>query len=1259
MKYKFEINSEKGIAIIFALGLVSLLFVLALGFFTSSIIQKEIGNNNNNLTSTRLLAESGLQRAIASMKLNSINAEKDFSNVYTHEGDGSKVYYEDLSELLPTTMNNITYYSWPSDYDSSNNNSVTWQYIKDETNNNRLLYRFAYVTLPTKVKPTNYKLFGEKIDLSASVDTGLNAEANHIYAVSENFPTTEATSIDGNGNPVIGRPGRDISELFLSTLSFIDKTDTAEKLSVTNAYPKGLLQYGQRWESLSAMCDSFNENETPIGNKTPFSENCIFDGIPTPEAFTYEDSYDVRTNNGLYHRFNLTRNDWEHLSVNDMVDTENCLKEYSESDSGNIEKCIPWIANWKAAGDYNSADICKKQISANIIDYNDSNTIATTDNADSPSYVGLEKCPYINELNLEFTGSVSLQAASDDGYSIFSGGTLHIVGYPGTLHLSSGHANGSLEIGGLYGGYVEASGIFSSPTTAYTYNSSVTTEVLETQSTPAMPQSLSWYKSQASSNSTSFTVDITVSNKSPDEIRISGTDIGNGKSDNKDVPEGCVIYTTGNITIDGDLSRTVTLVAEGNVSIDPNLTVSLTPAVEDTLIYAGGRVDIDYCDFEASGIIKADAEIEILNSTLYLTDAYLWSKGSSTIKMCEGTISGGGGSSGDSSEYVCNVHLKKAQLEVVDMYSTILPNFTTDPLDSSNSVNCLAEITIEGSYNWNVDDTDSEVNFSKTFNIGINAGSKAYSYNSNSDLINLDISPSSTIINNEDIKSSIEDFQITNLKVKLTDADSNLLDFSFIEPSTVYTATENEDEDESSGVTVNGDLNINSGSNNSSHPFIMQTSGGQIDVDDLKAWSSSDTFEGTASEIKIKAKNNGEEGNSLTINGETVSLNSGTYYTFTGIMSVSIENRTHGNGKALGNWWIDISGSNISIDPGFTDTTVTETEEEGGLPTLSSDGTFSTLYFNYQVADPRQNLNPEDWAGVYEFKNITNSETETETAVGTIGLINTKFSPNRGNYTDSDLEPYATEPWELSTAFIRNDSMLSPWELGFIHRGKAWQTMNLKKYNSSEGYNGGGNSYEDGDANILDQIKMTKNTQTYGKLNINSGINEVLKTLFAQIRVGSNIASTEGPGALKTYDGSQTSYITDNEAKTFADSLIAINGNGTDSSKQFYTRAEILKNNNISNWFTSFGNTDALKEEVIGKYINLSTALRQLPDEFNVIVVAQTIKDLGGTINNKECQTGRYDVGGDLILATQKILATVRRNPVNDKFYITDLEYVD
>ena len=286
-------------------------------------------------------------------------------------------------------------------------------------------------------------------------------------------------------------------------------------------------------------------------------------------------------------------------------------------------------------------------------------------------------------------------------------------------------------------------------------------------------------------------------------------------------------------------------------------------------------------------------------------------------------------------------------------------------------------------------------------------------------------------------------------------------------------------------------------------------------------------------------------------------------------------------------------------DPSSTDTDfydfsyIVDSEYGDDSEIISSDGTAQTLYLDYQINDPRQNLLHTDWEDI-------GVDTGTDPAVvGTLGNVNDNITPAGGG--EADTETGASEPWDVSTAYIRNAPMESPWELGLIHRGQKWQTINLKSYNSSEGMKGGGNDYNDGDANILDQIKMTSDNTTYGKININTELKDVLKVLFEKIRVGTDVDTPESDSTGFELDSIRAGYLADS---TLAGSAAA----------PFYTRAQILRaSDGVSKLYNNdllIGQTtDATQEEIIGKFINLTKALP--PDTYTVIVVAQTIKDIG------------------------------------------------
>ncbi len=967
MKFKKLNNSEDGIAIVFALGVVSLLFVIGLGFVTTAIIKNKTAENYASKGMAQMVAQSALERSKFVMKeyFSETTEDIDYTKIVSHEGDGSITYTENLSDFLATVENgnNQEVFSWDTRYPgetytpATDSEDVTWQYIPANSGiNTPITARFAFIVTDSPDTPTILRIFGKKIDPSTSIDSGLNAFNNSTNAISEYYPASEATSVDADGNAVIGRPGRDISELFLATMSLIGQTDTASRLSADNisGSPSGLLAYGARWSDLDELCDSFADAAAPITDaaKTSLKNLFAFNYLPIPEAFWTDTDYSIHTKAGMKHRFNLTRTDWNDLSVDDILDTQNNIIAYNANDDGDTEKCIPWLANWKYSGDFGSTDSCKKQIVANLIDYNDSNYIATTNETVTTSaqdfnasYVGLEKCPYINELKL-----------------IFSIAFWNYGPWPPT-------------------------------------------------ETPG------------------------------DQKRLNGFNFR---------------LQLGDIEV-------VNMYDESNTAL--------------------AEVFVDY-DF------KYDVSFQ-----LYYIPYYRW-------------------------------------------YGP----FTT-------GIQTVPNRTITRSFT-SVSSSPTDYGYQEYNNFDDWTGWK---------------------------------YLASHLLSGFPDSYINIESFS------AY-------------------LNIN--------------------------------------EVKVKLRNS--------------------------------------------------SDANILYDFSYVDDSV-DTQNlilDYTVPTGGNTVQYIYTVSDFEVNDPRQNLLSDKWelhdppSPAYIEGLSASAGISAASALNYGSTLNAKNSnydlptlPDSNNY---DPEPTATEPWLISTAYVRNAPMKSPWELGFIHRGSNWQTINLKKYNSLEGLDGAGNAYYDdsvesgyGDANILDQVKMTTATETYGKINVNSEIEEVLTVLYEKVRVGTDLKTASDPGNI-----TGTNEVTTTFAQAFAADLIEKSGGEADSSKHFFSRAEMLKNSGMSAALSTDTtvqgisidldrDTDATQEELIGKFINLTTSLEHVPDQFCVVVVAQPIQDIGGVTLNVDTNDdgdvdsqipttiGTYDVGGDRVLGIQMMLFTVRRDPDTGELYVIDYDFLD
>ena len=428
-----------------------------------------------------------------------------------------------------------------------------------------------------------------------------------------------------------------------------------------------------------------------------------------------------------------------------------------------------------------------------------------------------------------------------------------------------------------------------------------------------------------------------------------------------------------------------------------------------------------------------------------------------------------------------------------------------------------------------------------------------------------------------------------------------------------------------------------------------------------------------------------------------------------------------------------------------------------------------------EARDPRQNLNPNfttpkksDWnlaptvvaysdAGNGErpvpsmnITVITDGEADT-TARVTGGKVNTYSKPsnpqwlsNSGSATalesaDVDKETVADPAWlgdtadkHVSTAYIRNAPMVSPWEIGLIHRAREWRTLNLKRAGGfgsnaevqladiDSGYNwtDEGTEYRNGDGAILEFIKVGVSCRCMGKVpltllapkvireggtdwnEIEESYNkDIIKMLFDGIRVGQTMkqfyaetkfgeASGSTGTAITVDAGDITDFVKEVER------LCALSGDSEFRMRSQFLNSEYGDRNGKYTFEMAQMDNDAQREELIGKTINLLTVNEVTPPNiFRVIVVAQSIRDVGGigtdipitkihNDSNKElaCQIGRFDFVSDStnwenntyfdeITGEVKALVTIERIPAVDengnknkdygRMVITGIEFID
>ena len=459
-----------------------------------------------------------------------------------------------------------------------------------------------------------------------------------------------------------------------------------------------------------------------------------------------------------------------------------------------------------------------------------------------------------------------------------------------------------------------------------------------------------------------------------------------------------------------------------------------------------------------------------------------------------------------------------------------------------------------------------------------------------------------------------------------------------------------------------------------------------------------------------------------------------------------------------------------------TETTLVQIEVDDNKLTIPNNYDFTTLC-DFSVRDPRQNLNLfikdnlnndevklSDWSLTLLPQNYNKNDDSDAIKSKTIhtlgnnakwnissqidgddGHVNKCSDPSSpADYVKKNTFPYNFDKelvtdvaWKgpeknqhLSTAFIRNAPMWSPWELGAIHRGAAWETINLKSakpISSSDnhvtaddmrldvGWNDEkGTSYAGGDGALLEQIKMINDSKTHGKIDVSllwkgakghvsltgelqkdkADDRNILKALFNELKIGGGYPTKANLSA-----GNNITIPTSS-----IDNFFDYNDNNIREKQNM--RTDVLNwDINGSYWYQAFNNTltlenDADQEEIVGRTINLLTCSPSLPNTIQLLVIAQTIKDIG-KVNDDEnaddepgeievtkfskkhpysatikCKLGRFDYayidenGGntkddknityfDEITGEIKMLVTIDRDPLTGRMAVRTIEYVE
>lgn len=405
---------ERGIALIFTLGILGLLTVLALGFASTAMLNSKISGNISHQQKARYIARLGAERALYALtQCPDIPITDIFSKssvIYSwEEGSEDRKMIEKRScdgiWKLNTKLNGIPIYEITDDYGAD---SVGWEYIRDpqsdtnsESKKNDIIGRYAYVVVEEtgKLDPSVHL-----IDVaSLSRQGGKNIADELSFKVPFGtgfFPNTSDSSYSQNDTKLANLfKGAGLFQtkfsrrLFnLGNLLEYKTTDPSNSDKLITAIKRLGFTTSKDQAKLKRALKSI------LGSRLE----------PYQECYTLSSTTGGTTTTNTYPRFNLNRDDWDSLTPEDLVDQ-------TKLSSGNA---IAWLVNWDySRGDDWDKPTMAKQIAANIIQYCRDETVSTvSDSTDwvaaSPKYAGVGRHPMLNEIRVKLNIHASVETVS-------------------------------------------------------------------------------------------------------------------------------------------------------------------------------------------------------------------------------------------------------------------------------------------------------------------------------------------------------------------------------------------------------------------------------------------------------------------------------------------------------------------------------------------------------------------------------------------------------------------------------------------------------------------------------------------------------------------------------------------------------------------------------------------------------------------------------------------------------------------------------
>lgn len=404
---------ERGIALIFTLGILGLLTVLALGFASTAMLNSKISGNISHQQKARYIARLGAERALYALTQ---CPDIPISNIFSKSAVDIDKESCDGIWKLNTKLNGIPIYEITDDYGAD---SVGWEYIRDpqsvteEDIKKDIIGRYAYVVVEETGKLDPSVHLTDVASLSRQGGKNIADELSFkVPFGTDFFPNTSDSPYSQNDTKLAnlfkgaGQFQTKFSRRLFNLGNLLEYKVTDSDGKLTTAIKQLGFTTSQEQAKLKRALKSI------LGSRLEPYQECYTLSSTSTES---DGSTTTKTTTNTYPRFNLNRSDWESLTPEDLVNLNNLSKG----------KAIAWLVNWMhSRGDDWDDKTMAKQIAANIIQYcKDENVVTVTDLSSEsewspdnfPKYAGVGRHPMLNEIGVKLNIKAEVGSPTPDG----------------------------------------------------------------------------------------------------------------------------------------------------------------------------------------------------------------------------------------------------------------------------------------------------------------------------------------------------------------------------------------------------------------------------------------------------------------------------------------------------------------------------------------------------------------------------------------------------------------------------------------------------------------------------------------------------------------------------------------------------------------------------------------------------------------------------------------------------------------------------